>query len=85
MRNAECGMRNAECGMRNAECGKDAKQSSRIFEAVPLFICHCRICAIPHSLFRIPHSLFPTSCDNVNENSGLYLLEGTIKYVFSIP
>jgi hypothetical protein len=32
-----------------------------------------------------PHFPLPTPCDNVNENSGLYLLEGTIKYVFSIP
>jgi hypothetical protein len=48
-----------DCGIGNRECGKDAKQSSRIFEAVPLFICNCRICAIPHSAFPIPYSPLP--------------------------
>jgi hypothetical protein len=40
---------------------------------------------LPFSLSPTPYSPLPTPCDNVNGNSGLYLLEGTIKYVFSIP
>jgi hypothetical protein len=61
--------------MRNAECGM---KKISIAVSQP---------AVPGSRFGInnPHSPFPISYDNVNGNSGLYLLEGTIKYVFSIP
>ncbi len=50
----ECGMRNAECGMRNAECGVNGLPDKEVYminEASRTAI------FIPHSAFRIPHSI----------------------------
>jgi hypothetical protein len=50
-------------------------ESNFLIPHSPLATRHSRFC---------PRSPFPTNYDNVIGNSGLYLLEGTIKYVFSI-
>jgi hypothetical protein len=60
--------------MRNAECGI----------LIPDLLPGTADCETAIEIFFNPHSPFPTPCDNVNGNSGLYLLGGTIKYVFSI-